>query len=343
MSLSSVSVIIPCRNEEKFIGKCLDSILEQDYSKEHLEILVVDGMSNDGTRSIIKTYQNKYPLVKLIDNPRRITSTALNIGIEQANGKIIMRMDAHTIYDKEYINKCIQYLEKYQADNVGGIWKIKPQQNTIMGLSIALSLGHIIGGGNAYYKTGWLSKPKEVDTVPFGCYKKEIFKKIGLFNENLKRSQDMEFNLRLKRAGGKIMLFPDIISYYYARSALKEFIQHNFSNGVWATYPLKFIKITLSLRHYIPAIFVSGLIIGAPLTYFIPIIMPLYLTVIGLYLFLTLTAALQIAFKKRNPLYLFTMPLIFATLHLSYGIGSIFGLIKLLIPESAEEKTNNKP
>lgn len=332
MSLSSVSIIIPCRNEEKFIGKCLDSILEQDYSKEHLEILVVDGMSNDRTRSIIKTYQNKYQLIKLIDNPRLITPAALNIGIHQANGEIIMRMDAHTIYEKQYINKCIQYIEKYQVDNVGGIWKIKPQKNTRIGKSIAIALNHKIGGGNAHYRTGNFKQPQEVDTVPFGCYRKELFQKIGLFNENLIRSQDMEFNLRLKRAGGKIILCPDIISYYYARSTFKEFIKYNFSNGIWATYPLKFVKMPLSLRHYIPGVFVLSLIIAllSPLLYHKLIL--LSILIILPYLIFNFIFSASIAIKQRNPLYFFTMPFIFATLHLSYGIGSIVGLFKLSLP-----------
>ena len=195
-----VSIIIPCRNEEKFIEKCINSILKQDY-KGKIEVLVIDGMSEDKTREIIKKIAEKHRNIKLIDNHKKITPVALNLGIEKARGEIIMRVDAHYFLDKNYIRECIETLEKHEADVVGGVWKILPRENTLIGKSIALVLSNKFGAGFAYYKIGE-KRIREVDTV-FFCCKKEIFEKAGKFNENLKRGQDMEWNLRLRRKGGR--------------------------------------------------------------------------------------------------------------------------------------------
>ena len=309
----TVSIIIPCRNEERYIGKCLDSIVSQDFSKEILEVLVIDGMSEDKTKEIVAKYASKYSFIKLLDNSKKFTPFGLNIGVKEAKGEIILRMDAHASYEKDYISKCLKYLKEYNADNVGGILKTLPAENTISAEAIALSLSHPFGVGTSYFRLG-AKEPREVDTVFGGCYKREVFEKIGLFNENLKRSQDIEFNLRLKRAGGKILLVPDIISYYYPKSNLEDFFLHNFEDGTWAVLPLKFVKTPLKLRHYIPLIFVLTL----PLS-------------IWPYIPISLFFSAQIAFCEKDPRLFFVMPLIFATRHFGYGLGSIFGLIKLFV------------
>jgi len=327
-----ISIIIPCRNEKEFICKCLDSIIANDYPKESLEVLVVDGMSEDRTREILKDYTEKYSFIKVLDNPKRITPCALNIGIKNAQGEIIMRMDAHTTYEKNYVSKCIKYLKEYNADNVGGIWKIVPRQDTLVGKAITFSLSHPFGIGNAYYR--YVSKDlRWVDTVPFFCYKKEVFDKIGLFNESLVGSQDMEFNMRLKRAGLKTLLVPEIISYYYARSEFKSFCKHNFHNGIWAILPFRYTKIMpVSLRHLVPLIFVLSLIGTGILSFFFLPFLWLFLFVIGLYSLTNIYFSLKIALRKKNIKYLFIMPILFLSLHLGYGLGSICGVTKLLLP-----------
>jgi glycosyltransferase involved in cell wall biosynthesis len=324
-----ISVIIPCRNEGKFIGKCLDSIVNGDYPKDSLEVLVVDGMSSDNSRNIIKEYSQKYSFIKLVDNPKYIAPVALNIGIKNSKGNIIVRMDAHTTYEKDYILRCVNYLQKYDADNVGGMISILPRQNTFMGRGIAQSMSSSFGAGGASYKTG-SNNFKEVDTVPFGCFKKEVFNRVGFFNENLERSQDMEFNLRLKKAGGKIYLFPDIVSYYYVRSNLKDFFMHNFKDGIWAVYPLKFVKMAFKPRHYAPLVFVSGLIflllagiIFRPFLY-------LFFGVVIMYLSAMIYFSAKISFSEKKPEFLVSLPLAFIARHFGYGIGSIIGLLKLL-------------
>jgi len=307
-----VSIIIPCRNEEKYIEKCLSSIIEQDYPKDGMEILVVDGMSEDKTREVVKNYTKKYPFVKLLENPQKFTPFALNLGVKNSKGEIIMLAGAHAVYEKAYISKCLKYLQEYNTDNVGGVLKTILREDTLMAKAIALSLSHPFGAGSSYYRLG-SSKPRWVDTVFGGCYKREVFEKIGFFDERLIRSQDIEFNKRLKKAGGKILLFPDIISYYYPSANLKDFLKHNFTDGIWATYPLKY-GFKVSLRHLIPLIFVLTLPITA-----------------WPYLLLSLLFSLRIAMREKDVRLFFAMPLVFGIRHIGYGIGSFIGVIKLLI------------
>jgi len=311
MNDSFVSIIIPCRNEEKYIAKCLETILSQDYPKERTEVLVVDGMSEDKTREIVGDYLKKYPFIKLLDNPKKFTNFAFNTGIKEAKGEIIMLMGAHAGYEKDYVSKCVRYLNEYDADNVGGVMKTLPSKNTLIAEAIAYCLSHPFGAGNSYFRIG-SNEPRWVDTVFGGCYKKKVFDKIGLFNENLLRSQDMELNLRLKKAGGKILLVPDIVNYYYPKATLREFLKHNFSDGVWAVYPLKFGLHFFSFRHFIPLIFI--------------LMLPV---VFWPYALISLLFSLRIAMKKKDIRLFFVMPLVFAARHFGYGTGSIWGLIKL--------------
>ncbi|MDI6602619.1 MAG: glycosyltransferase family 2 protein [Patescibacteria group bacterium] len=307
-----VSIIIPCRNEEKFIGRCLQSLLEQDYPKENLEVLVIDGNSEDGTREIIRDFSSKHSFIKLLENLKKFTPFGLNIGIKNSRGEVIVRMDAHASYEKDYVSKCVKYLQEYNADNVGGVIKTLPAKNTLMAKAIANCLSHPFGAASDFRMGA--AQPKETDTVFGGCYKREVFEKIGLFNENLLRSQDMEFNLRLKKAGGKILLAPDIVAYYYPQSNLFNFFKHNFEDGVWAILPLKFVKIPFKLRHYIPLIFVLTL----PLS-------------IWPYILISLFFSLQIAFRERDFRLFFIMPLTFFCRHFGYGLGSIWGLVKIIL------------
>lgn len=328
--LPFISIIIPCRNEEKFIAKCLDSVLAQTYPKEKIGVLVVDGESEDATRNIVKSYTQQYPFIRLIENHKKITATAMNIGIGQANGTIILRLDAHSIYASDYAEKCVLYLEKYEADNVGGIRKAMPAQNTETAKAIALTFSSFFGVGNAYYQTG-TKNPRSVDTVFGGCYRKEIFKKIGLYNEKLVRSQDMELNIRLKRAGGKIILVPDIIIFYFPKPTFKEFLRHNIADGIWAILPLKYGAPLFKLRHLLPLFFVSGLIGGSALGIIFRPVLFLTLLVLGIYLLTSLSFSVQTAKRERRFLLVPFLILAFTTRHFGYGIGSLIGIVKLII------------
>ena len=200
-----------------------------------MEALVVDGMSSDKTREIVKEYAQKGNTVNLIDNHSFTAPAGMNVGIKEAKGQAVVIMGAHAIYAKDYVSKCVKYLNQYNADAVGGLMQTLSGSKTLKAKAIALALSSSFGVGNSYFRTG-VKEPKLVDTVPFGCYRKEVFDKIGNFNKNLTRNHDIEFNLRLKKAGGKILLVPDIKSYYYARATFRELFRNNFQNGFWVIF-----------------------------------------------------------------------------------------------------------
>jgi glycosyltransferase involved in cell wall biosynthesis len=322
--LPMVSVIIPCRNEEKFIGKCLDSIIANDYPKDKLEVLVMDGMSQDKTKDIIKRYCQEYPFINIIDNEQKIVPTALNIGIQNSKGEVIMRMDAHNIYEKGYISKCVKYLKDYDADNVGGIWITLPGSNGIVAQSIALALSHPFGVGNARYRIG-SKEPKYVDTVPFGCYKRTVFEKIGFFDEDLTRNQDDEFNLRLIRNGGKILLAPDIVSYYYARDSLTKLSKMFFQYGYFKPLVAKKVRAILTWRQLMPVLLISSLTISGMLALFFKSFLLVFIFVIFSYLIANIGFSSSISVEKGFK-YLFILPVVFGTLHFSYGVGYLKGI-----------------
>ena len=303
-----VTAIVPCLNEERHIAECLDSILANDYPKDKMEILVVDGYSKDKTLEIIKSKGEQFSVIRLLDNPRVITPAAMNIGIQNAKGDIIIKMDAHSVYAKDYISKCVEHLEESGADNVGGVLESVPAKDTLMAKAIAICLSHVFGAGGSYFRTG-TDAPREVDTVAFGCYKKEVFDRIGLFNEKMAQIEDLEFNYRLRKAGGKIMLFPDIkASYYPSSDTLGSFFKHNFTDGIWATLPLRY-GFTVGLRHFIPLIFVATL----PLS-------------IWPYIPISLFFSAQVALGEKDFRLFFAMPFAFAARHIGYGVGSLVGL-----------------
>jgi glycosyltransferase involved in cell wall biosynthesis len=335
-NLSLVSIIIPCRNEEKYIANCLDSIIANDYPKEKLEVLVVDGISEDGTREIIKEYAQQYTNIKFLDNPKKIAPTAMNIGIKEAKGDIIIRMDAHNGYPKDYISKIVYWLEKSGADNVGGIWITLPAVETIKAKAIAFALSSSFGVGNAMFRIG-VKEPTYVDTVPFGAYKKEVFDKIGLFNGDLVRNQDIEFNLRLKKAGGKILLVPEIISYYHARSNLKDLFKQNFWNGFWVIYSMKFAERSSSIKHHIPFTFVFSLLGSFGLSLFYTPTFYLFTFIISIYMLMNIFFSFRLSIKNSLKFFPFLM-LTFFTLHFSYGIGSLLGIVKLIISKLEQLK-----
>lgn len=322
-----VSIIIPCCNEERYIGKCLDSIINNDYSKDSLEVLVLDGMSEDRTRAIVEHYADSYPFIRLIDNPRRIVPSAMNIGIKQSQGAIMLRMDAHSTYRKDYISNCVKNLSELDADNVGGVWVTVPGKDSMVAKSISLALSHPFGVGNAHFRIG-LKEAQIVDTVPFGCYRKNVFERIGLYNEHLVRNQDIELNLRLRKAGGKIFLSPDIVSYYYARSTLSALARNNFRNGYWVIYSTRFADLPFSARHLVPLAFVSAMIGSLGLSILFNPVIYLFLAVAGSHTAANLVFSFRTARGKELSLFPFLVPT-FLLLHLSYGLGSLWGIWKL--------------
>lgn len=321
-----VSIIIPERNEASHISECIDSVLSQTYPNELMEVLIIDGMSDDGTREIVKEYEDKDGFIRLIDNPNKIVTCALNVGIRKAKGDIIVRMDAHTYYDRNYVKACVETLSKVNADNVGGPIVTLPGDNTSMAKAISLATSHPFGVGNSKFRTA--NKEQYVDTVAFGAFRKEIFAKVGLFDERLIRNQDIEMNSRIIRSGGKIYLNPEIKSYYYNKSTLKGLWGQNFGNGMWNVFTLSINRQALSLRHFVPMIFVLSVVIALLLSPINSIFFDIFLSIIILYASVSLLVSLKEGLKNKA-VEATLLPIVFATLHLSYGIGYFWGLIGL--------------
>lgn len=331
-----VSVIIPCRDEEKYIRKTLDSILENDFPKEDLEVLVVDGMSSDGTLKIAMEYSRKYPFIKTLKNPNRYQSSALNIGIRNSKSQIIMRMDAHSYYNRDYISRCVDELQNNNVDNVGGICITLPGDDSLISKSIALALSHRFGVGNSYFRVG-VRKSRYVDTVPFGCYKREVFQKIGFFDESLVRNQDDELNLRLIKNGGKILLDPEIISYYYARDSLSKLWKMYYQYGYFKPLVALKVKALMTWRQLMPAIFVGSTVaLGLSSIIAIQLLLP-FLVILLLYSSTNLAVSISHAAKKGWTL-IFSLPIVFAAIHFSYGFGYLIGLVDFIILRKHQKK-----
>ena len=312
-----VSIIIPCRNEAAYLGRCLDSILANDYPPDRLEILVADGMSRDGSREIAA----RYPPVRIIDKARGATPAALNLAIDQARGDVILRLDAHSAIAPDYISRSVERLESGAADNVGGAMITEPSTHGLFAEPIRVALSTWFGVGNSRFRTGAL-QPGYVDTVFGGCWRREVFSRIGKFNERLLRGQDLEFNLRLRRAGGKILLDPAIRSRYFARATLRAFARHNWTNGVWAILPFAYSATTpVRWRHVAPLGLVLTLLFAPR---------PIREAAAALYLASNLTFSIAAAVREKKARLAALLPCTYMTLHFCYGAGSLWGALRWL-------------
>lgn len=325
-----ISVIIPCRNEAKFIRKCLESVLQNEYPRDRLEVLVVDGMSEDGTWEIIDEYSGQYPCVRRLRNFKQITPAALNLGIRSSVGQIIFRVDAHAVVAPDYLRLGVETLMSSAADNVGGAMETVPQKPGMIAKAIAGCISHPFGVGNSAFRIS-RQRPTFTDTVFGGCYRKEIFEQIGPFNELLPRGQDMEFNCRLRGAGGKILLDPRLKSSYCASSDLKTFWDHNFCDGEWAILPFAYSQvIPVRWRHMVPLATLSSALVLAAWGAWRPSLLECLLGLAAVYFLMSLLFAAQIAVRERNLRFLFAMPLAFGIRHLAYGCGSVLGVLRLI-------------
>ncbi len=311
----SISIIITCRNEEKFISRCLDSILSQDYPKDKLEVLIVDGASQDRTRDIVREYIRECSNMRIIDNRNKIASYGFNIGVKASVGENVAWISAHSAYPTDYFTKCVEYLEKTGVDNVGGI--CKHLGRGFVGQAIALAQGCKFGLGGARFRTA--TKEQYVDTVFPGFWPRKTFEKYGYLNEKLVRNQDIEFNSRIRKGGGKIFFTPKIVSFYYCRSNLKDLWIQNFRNGFWNIETTKIAPGSLSFRHFIPLLFVTSLLTTW-------MILNLWAAIIISYFLCSLYFSIKIALVNGVK-YFFVTPFIFLTLHLSYGFGSLAGIL----------------
>ena len=331
LSLPAVSLVIPCRNEEKHIPRCLESILSNDYPKDQLEILVVDAMSSDRTRATLAEYQRNWPLIRILDNPETLIPIAMNIGLRHARGQVILKIDAHSTYPTDYISKCVESLGRFHADNAGGIGRIMPGNESVTAKAIALALAHPFASGNAYVKVG-AKEPRWADSAAFGCWRREVLEKIGGWNERLAGSSDMDLNARLIAAGGRILLDPGILINYYADSNFRAYWKHNFADGVWATYVLKFRSRAWAWRHWVPMAFLLSLLASAGLALVSPIFGLVFMAILACYVLVNLAATIQISFREKSMQHLLHLPLAFGIRHFAHGIGALYGALLLVLP-----------
>ncbi|MEL5892545.1 glycosyltransferase family 2 protein [Bacteroides sp. GD17] len=324
-----LSVICPIYNEAKYIDICVQSILLQDFPKDKLEVLFVDGISTDGTRDIINSYSRQYSFIHLLDNERRIVPVAMNIGIKASKGDVIMRLDAHAQYPPNYFSALVLKLYQLNADNVGTICRTDVLNKTPKTLAIRTVLGNKLGVGNSTFRLG-IDKVMEVDTVPFGCWKRDVFEKYGFYDERLIRNQDIELNKRIAHGGGHIFIVPDTYCTYLARETFKGLAKNNFGNGRWNVLTVYYTKQfrSLSVRHFIPLLFLLSL--------FLPLLFALFYTpfaylpflFLSMYLLVLSSMSLYLSIsKKLNAFYLLTT---FVILHVSYGYGSLVGILNCI-------------
>lgn len=317
-----VSIVIPCRNERNYILACVDSMLNQDY--QNIEVLVCDGMSDDGTREILQQYHNN-DRVRVLDNEARVTPIALNLGIQNSNGEIVIIFGAHATMNQDYVSKCV---ETFAIDEligcVGGILNQVDENEDAAVISLAMS--SVFGVGNAHFRTG--TKSGFVDTVAFGAYRRDVFDKIGLFDVELVRNQDDEFNFRLLQNGYKIYLNPAIQAAYFVRGNFQKLWRQYYQYGYWKVYVSRKHKTVTTTRQLIPAfmVFCFGF------TFFLSLFFPSLWTLFFLGAFFYFSAAIYFAQRKVGfKSTIWGVLRSFLVLHFSYGSGYLKGIFDFLV------------
>jgi len=323
-SVPTVTVIVPIRNEEAYIAKCLHSIVEQDYPKDSLEVLVVDGLSDDRSREIVEKFRREHAFIRLLDNPRRIIPAAMNIGIKETAGEVIIRVDGHCRLVPDYISQCVRYLEETEAACVGGA--IESIGQTPMARAISLAMSSPFGVGDAYFR--YAQKERYVDTLAFGAYRRQVFDQIGLFDEELMRNEDYDLHYRLRQAGEKILLTPAVKSFYYTRGTLGQLWAQYFWYGFWKVRMLRKHPRSARIRQLVSPLFVLVLLLSGALSPISRLAAWVFALVIASYLSLSLAFSFSIA-AHSGWRYLPILPVIFACLHLSWGLGFLYSLAEL--------------
>jgi glycosyltransferase involved in cell wall biosynthesis len=326
--MPSVSIIIPCYNEQDTICKLLEAIYAQTFPRNDLEVVIADGLSTDGTRSQIELFSNSHPNLQIavVDNMPRSIPMALNCALKESKGEIIVRLDAHSMPYPDYIERCVADLQAGLGENVGGIWEIHPGAQSWVARSIAQAAGHPLGVGDALYRHA--DKAALVDTVPFGAFKRELLALIGFYDESLLSNEDYEFNARIRKSGGKVWLNPSIRSVYFARPTLALLAKQYARYGYWKWRMLRRYPETLRWRQGLPPLFALSLIGGAVLAVFLPIFRVLLAAEILIYLIALGGAGVQAALKHKKVSLVVGLPIAIATMHIAWGMGFLWSMIK---------------
>lgn len=324
-----VSVIVPCRNEGPFLQRCLESILASDYAMDKVELLVGDGRSTDGARETAEAIARERSNMRVIDNPGQTAPAALNRMVPLSRGKYILRFDAHSEMPPDYIRLCVELLESTGAWNVGGGCRTLPGEKSPTGEAIAIVTTHPFGVGNSRFRIGGEEGP--ADTAVFGAYPREVFERIGLFDERLVRSQDYEFNARIRKSGGVVWFSPRICVTYYCQTTIKGLCRQGFRNGMWVAYGALLAPYSGALRHFAPAVFTCGVLIAAILMALGSATGHNWLTLLGALVPLPyglVWAAVSLSLlHAKSPMLALRTALIFPVFHFSYGCGTLWGAL----------------
>jgi glycosyltransferase involved in cell wall biosynthesis len=320
-----VTVIMPIRNEAAFIERSLGAVLDQDYPPERLEVVIADGMSTDATREVVRSLADARPAiaVRIVDNPAQIVPTGFNRALAVARGDIIVRVDGHTIIAPDYVSECVAALRRSGADNVGG--RMDPVSEGTFGRAAARATASRFGVGGARFHYSDIEE--WVDTVYMGAWPRAVFQKIGLFDEEQVRNQDDEFNYRLLSRGGRILLSPRIRSLYYNRSTPRSLWRQYFQYGYWKVRVMQKHPGQMRPRHFVPPAFVATIGVGVLLAPVSAVFFKMLLAAVGSYVTASVLASVIVGWGE--PLAQAVMlPVAFATLHVSYGLGFLTGLLR---------------
>ncbi len=317
---------MPCFNEQRTIRSLLDSIYHQTYPRHNIEVIIADGLSTDQTRQEIIGFKlaNEDLVVEVVDNPKRSIPSGLNQAIDTARGDYIVRLDAHSVPAEDYVARSISALESELGDNVGGLWEIQPGSDTWQARSIARAAAHPLGVGDARYRVG--GRAQEVDTVPFGAFRRSLIERIGNFDETLLTNEDYEFNTRIRKAGGKIWFDPGIKSRYIARRSIGDLARQYWRYGFWKVKMLRRFPESFRWRQ-LAGLFVLSFPVLAVLGLWFIWAGWLLLFEAVVYLLALVLVGTQLAIKHRDLALLWGVPLAIATMHFSWGTAFIWSMI----------------
>ena len=324
--LPTVSIIVPCYNEEKRILSLLDALLAQTYALPLLDVCIADGNSTDHTRDVIAAFQHEHLELRLqvILNSIGSIPAALNRAIEASNGAVVLRLDAHSAPYPDYVEKCVSALETGKGENVGGVWEIHPGAKSWIARSIAVAAGHPLAVGDALYRHA--RQPAYVDTVPFGCYRRELLERIGKYDETLLANEDYELNARIRKSGGKIWLDPAIRTIYFARSNLRALAVQYFRYGFWKLKMLRRYPATLRWRQALPPVFTAGLVITLGLSLVWRFFGLLFLSELLIYFAVLIAVSLKSALARKEYFLAIGLPLAISVMHVAWGSGFLWSI-----------------
>jgi glycosyltransferase involved in cell wall biosynthesis len=323
LSQPFVSVVMPVRNEAGFIARSVGAVVAQDYPSDRMEILIADGMSDDGTRAIINSLQQEHANVKLIDNPGKIVATGLNAALRRAQGEIIVRVDGHCEVAPDYLRRCVGHLLDDQVEAVGG--PLETIGESVTARAIATAMSSRFGVGGSAFRVANVST-QFTDTVAFPAYLHSVIHRAGPFDEELVRNQDDEYNYRLRKLGVKILLASDIRARYYSRATMTKLGSQYFQYGYWKVRVMQKHPRQMQLRQFVPPLFVLVLLAALLATPLLAAAGYLTALILSCYALAVIAASILSARGKWQVLPL--LPLAYVTLHLTYGSGFLFGLVK---------------